>query len=273
MKVKLGDDELRLRRLNDGQWDEADSLSVLLKGRGLAYCPTCRTKTNDEEGSVSTPMYQFRGELHPCDCQAQIALFARYLLARIPEEYMRLNWGDYDGSPPAREFVDNYVAKWSNYRDHGLGAEFGGPNLGIGKTFAATHIGKELIKRRQGVYFIPFVEMVSSFERENSEEIENKIRMTPYVILDDIMPPVSERQKNFYHTKFEAIIRHRTNYNLPTIITTNLTSEELSEFYPRTYSLLAAKQKRIDMDGEDFRGHIGLENMELAENGEVRPIT
>ncbi len=274
MRVLLKGETLRLRTLPDEEYDEAEELAILLKGRGLGYCPTCKSKINDDDPVEEVPStYRFRGENLLCDCKAQIALFARYLLARIPEEYMRLDWSDYDGSPAAREFVDGYIAKWGNYRDHGLGAEFGGPKLGIGKTFAATHIGKELIKQRQQVYFIPFVEMVSAFERENGEEIENRIRMTPYVILDDIMPPVSERQKNFYHTRFEAIIRHRTNYNLPTIITTNLTSEELSGYYPRTYSLLAAKQKRIDMDGEDFRAFIGFENVELAENGEVRPIT
>ena len=274
MRVWLKGEELRLRTLSDDQWDEADRLAVLLKGRGLNYCPTCKTRVNDDEGTEDMPpMYRYRGEFYPCSCQAQVALFARYLLARIPPEYMQLDWEDYDGSPDAREFVANYLEKWSNYRDHGFGVEFGGPKMGIGKTFAATHIGKELIKRRQQVYFIPFVEMVSAFERDNSEEIEQKIRMTPYVILDDIMPPTSARQANFYHTRFEAIIRHRTNYNLPTIITTNLTSEDLAEYYPRTYSLLAAKQKRIDMDGEDFRGTLQLENMELAENGEVRPIT
>lgn len=272
MRVKLDGNELRLRKLTDDEYYEANAIATQIKSKGLTYCPTCKAKFNDEEETLPT-VYKYRGDLHTCDCQAQIALFARYLLAGIPEEYMRLDWQDYDGSPEAREFVDNYLAKWSNYRDHGFGAEFGGPNMGIGKTFAATHIGKEMVKRRQKVYFIPFVEMVAAFERDNANEIEDKIRMTPYVILDDIMPPVSERQKNFYHTRFEAIIRHRTNYNLPTIITTNLTSEQLISYYPRTYSLLAAKQKRIDMDGEDFRGHIGLENMELAENGEVRPIT
>lgn len=274
MRVWLKGEELRLRKLSDEEYEEAEGLAILLKGRGLDYCPTCKSKINDDETAAQiAPMYRYRDEYYPCDCRAQIALFARYLLARIPEEYMRLDWSDYDGSPPAREFVDNYLTKWNNYRDHGFGAEFGGPKMGIGKTFAATHIGKELVKHRQQVYFIPFVEMVSAFERENGEDIEKKIRMTPYVIIDDIMPPVSERQKNFYHTRFEAIIRHRTNYNLPTIITTNLTSEELSRYYPRTYSLLAAKQKRIDMDGEDFRAYIGFENLELAENGEVRPIT
>jgi DNA replication protein DnaC len=186
---------------------------------------------------------------------------------------MRLEWSDYDGSPEAREFVDGYLSKWENYRDHGFGVEFGGSKLGIGKTFAATHIGKEMVKRRQKVFFISFVEMAAAFQREDADQMEDKIRMSPYLILDDIMPPVSDKQKDFYHMRFEAIVRHRTNYNLPTIITTNISTEKLEALYPRTYSLLAAKQERIDMDGEDFRGYLLFENKELIANGEARPIT
>lgn len=266
---------LKLRDLSDKEYDQADELAQQVKGKGLDYCPTCEKKfdLNDETLQEVRRQYRFREELCWCDCQMQIALFARYLLAGIPEQYMRLDWEDYEGSVEARNFVDSYLHKWKGFRKHGYGAEFGGPKLGIGKTFAATHIGKEMVKRRQKVYFIPFVEMVSAFERSDSEEVEQRIRMTPYVILDDIMPPKSAKQENFYHTRFEAIIRHRTNYNLPTIITTNLTTDQLEEYYPRTYSLLAAKQKRIDMNGQDFRGIMGLENMELAENDETRPIT
>lgn len=263
----------RLRDLTDEEYDHADELARQFK-RGLDYCPTCKSRFPLQIGEEEKPReYFYDGEMNPCNCQEQIALFARYLLAGIPEQYMRLDWEDYQGSPDAQAFVAQYLEKWRLYRENGFGVEFGGPKLGIGKTFAATHIGKELIKRRQRVYFVPFVEMVAAFERSNAEAIEDKIRMTPYVILDDIMPPTSERQANFYHTRFEAIIRHRTNYNLPTIITTNLGQYDLVKYYPRTYSLLAAKQKRIDMDGQDFRGIMGLYNIELVENGETRPIT
>lgn len=265
---------LRLRDLPDDEFLYANDLARQVKGRSLDYCPTCGSRY-PEVPDEAPPLrqYYYLNQWHECNCKEQIALFSRYLVAGIPEQYMRLDWHDYEGSPAAREFVDKYLEKWRAYREHGFGVEFGGPKLGIGKTFAATHLGKEMVKHRQRAYFVPFVEMVSAFERSDAEAVEYKLRMTPYVILDDILEPKSERQEHFYHNKFEAIIRHRTNYNLPTIITTNLTTTELEEYYPRTYSLLAAKQKRIDMDGEDFRGVMGLWNMELVENGETRPIT
>lgn len=264
----------KLRDLPDEEYAEAEELARRIKGpKGLDYCPTCKKRYPPDIEDDKPREFYYDQQWRSCDCQQQVALFARYLLAGIPEQYMRLDWDDYEGSLEARDFVNRYLERWTAYRDNGFGVEFGGPKLGIGKTFAATHIGKELIKKRQKVFFVPFVEMVAAFEREDAEALEDKIRWTPYVILDDIMPPHSERQANFYHTRFEAMIRHRTNYNLPTIITTNLTKQELDEYYPRTYSLLAAKQKRINMDGKDFRGIMGLYNIELVENGEVRPLT
>jgi DNA replication protein DnaC len=276
MLVNLKGQELQLRRLSDEEYNEANDLALML-GSPLSKCPTCGSIpewSDDPFEEPSQPTYQFRGQEYPCECRAQIALFARYLLARIPEEYMRLDWADYDGDSNAREFVAYYLEKWEGFKKHGFGVEFGGTQMGIGKTFSATHIGKELVKRKQSVYYVPFVEMVAAFEKENGQELERRIRMTPYVILDDIASPVSDRQAQFYHTRFEAIVRHRTNYNLPTIITTNLSAEELSDYYPRTYALLAAKQERVNMTGENVRaGKVRLENMELIANGEVRPIT
>jgi hypothetical protein len=257
--------------LADDEFDQVQELARSLQ-RPITTCPTCQTKqsTLDKDPDYK-PTYRLFGKEYDCDCKQQITLFTHYLRAGIPEEYMRLDWTTYNGS--GRDFVDGYLGNWRGYWKHGFGVEFGGRTMGIGKTFCACHIGKELLKQGQKVYFTPFVEMVAAFEKENGHELERRIRMSPYVILDDIMPPISERQAAFYHTRFEAIIRHRTNYNLPTVITTNLSAEDLEDHYPRTYSLLAAKQVRIDMDGNDYRHNSGLENMELALNDEVRPIT
>lgn len=263
----------RLRDLTDEEYDQANALARI-KGKGLGYCPTCERRHPPQiDEDKKSREYLYKEEWHECQCQEQIALFARYLLAGIPDQYMRLDWNEYQGSIEAREFVDDYLTKWKAYRKNGFGVEFGGPNMGIGKTFAATHLGKELIKKRQRVYFTSFVEMVAAFSRSDAEQIEDRLRMTPYVILDEIAEPSSERQAHFYHTQFEAMIRHRSNYGMPTIITTNLTTEGLEEYYPRTYSLLAANQTRIDMDGENFRTQMGIIRLELIANEETRPIT
>lgn len=274
MQVTVNGQKIELRRISDEEFDAAQELAGSMS-RSLNRCPTCRTSRSERTDNPDlVPTYRLNGIEHPCDCQSQETLYRHYLVAGIPDQYMRLNWEDYAGSPQARKNVEDYLNNWESFFQHGFGFEFGGPAMGIGKTWCATHMGKELVKRGQKVFFTPFVEMVSAFEKENGVGLEKKIRNTPFVILDDIMPPRSERQANFYHTRFEAIIRHRTNYNLPTIITTNLTEDELNSYYPRTYSLLSAKQVRVDMDGDDARRHkIGEEELTLSLMNEVKPIT
>lgn len=276
MKVSLGGKELKLKALNDREYSEAERLAKI--SIPLDQCPTCGAKETEIPGSGGVKQfingtYRLDGEDHKCECQAQIALRARYLLAGIGDQFMRLDWNDFDGSQEARTMVAVYLDNWESFRRHGWGLEFGGP-VGIGKTFAATHVGKELVKLQQRVYFLRFSDMIAAYNTPNGDEIERRIRETNYVILDELLPPASDAQHGLFAAKLEAMIRHRTDYNLPTIITTNLCQEELTSHYPRTYSLLAAKQKRVEMDGDDQRlERISLENEELIVNGEVRPIS
>lgn len=268
---------LKLRRLSDQEYSEAEARANM-SGVGLDTCPTCKSSLEEIEPGVtvwpSVCTYKYRGQEFDCDCKTQMALRRHYLLAGIPDQYMRLDWNDFVGPEETINDVNGYVANWQGMKDNGLGLEFGGKGLGIGKTFAATHIGKELIKEGQRVLFMPFIEMISAFNKPNADEIENMLRGTTFLVLDEILPPVSERQADLFSTRYEAIIRHRTDHNLPTIITTNMSEDELYGKYSRTYSLLAAKQLRIDMGGEDARvSRIGNENFEMALNGEVRPLT
>lgn len=277
MEVTLQGQKLKLKDLTNNEYDEAERLA-LMSSVPLDQCITCKSKETiipDSPGIKERipGTYTYRGQTFPCDCSAQIALRARYMLANIGYQYMTLDFAsDWAGCPDTQAMVERYLRNWQNFKDQGIGLEFGGKNLGTGKTFAATSIGKELIKHNQKVFFLPFVRMVASFEREG-DNIMDRMMTTTYLILDEVIPPVSARQHEFYATQLEALIRHRTNFNLPTIITTNMLRDELTEWYPRTYSLLSAKQIRVDVGGQDMRGLIGLDNIELAENGEVRPIT
>lgn len=155
-----------------------------------------------------------------------------------------------------------------------MGLEFYGKKLGTGKTFCATYVGKELIKRGERVYFIRFKETLNVFESDEREELEDRLKNTPVLLLDEVIPPWSEAQRLFFADRIEELIRHRTSFNLPTIMTTNIEPDELREKYPRSYSLLEAKQMRVEVTGADARqGTVADENLELVINQEVRPIT
>lgn len=231
-------------------------------------CPTCGAELI--EGEYESGTYRLRGETYKCDCEEQVMLYKHYLLADIPLQYMRLDWRkDYRGDLNLDQI---YLDKWKVIRASGMGLEFGSKQQGVGKTFAATHIGKELVKRRVPVLFMPFTNVIDTLE--SGSEDEDAIRETEVLILDEVVPPRTVKSSSLFSNRFEAVIRHRTNWNLPTIMTTNMTEAELQETYARTYSLLSAKQVRIDMTGEDARrSFIGTENLDIIVNDEIRPIS
>ena len=276
MQITLRDKKYKLKNLTDQEYDLAVKLAK--SKQPLDQCPTCDSKMEVIPGSGGVKQrisgqYKYLGKEYECECDSQIALRARYLVANIGEQYQRLDWGEWSGCKETKKTVDFYLDNWEKFFKQGMGIEFHSSALGTGKTFAATHIGKELIKQGQSVYFIPFVEMTAAFDRQDSDYIASRIRESGFVILDEVIPPISEAQKSFFSNQLEALIRHRTNNNLPTIMTTNMDAETLNIAYPRTYSLLSAKQVRQEVAGTDRREYIGLKEMEIIANGETRPIT
>ena len=260
---------------------EYDYVATLCRNSGIpiSQCPTCLAKKVEIEDGVwgwVNGTYRYRGVEWPCDCDRQIALRIHYLLANIGDQYQRLNWDDFTGDPSVTDEISIYLERWQSMRLNGMGMEFSSPSQGVGKTFAATTVGKELVKAGEAVFFIPFLDVINLLGKDNvvRNETEERLRATTVLILDEVRPAVSAAQRDLFGGKFEELIRHRTNFNLPTIMTTNLRPDELHEEYPRTYSLLEAKQIRVEMAGADARQtSIANENIELALNNEVRPIT
>jgi DNA replication protein DnaC len=217
--------------------------------------------------------YRFRGEEHSCDCQRQRSLYRHYLAANIGEQYQRLNWNDYDGTEKVRKGVESYLNHYESAKQNGMGIELSGQTLGTGKTFGATHICKELIKRGERVYFIPFLQIMNLYTSSQDKELERHLMTVSFLCLDEIVRGDTGAQAGLFSRRFEELIRHRTNFNLPVITTTNLTEDQLEQYYPRTYSLLEAKQMKVKVEGSDARMEkIPMENLELMANDEVRPI-
>jgi hypothetical protein len=267
---------LRLPRLTDEQFLLANKL-VRNSGISPGTCPTCGSKefsvTPDHFGREDGT-YMYLGEEWECDCQTQILLNRHYLLANIPDQFQRLNWVEFRGSVDIVNSVDEYIIKWPSMKVNGMGVEFSAVNQGVGKTFAATHIAKELVRIGEKVYFIPFRNLVSALASGQERELTDKLKNVTVLVLDEVVPAITDLQHSLFAELFEEIIRDRTNFNRVTIMTTNMTTKDLRTEYPRTYSLLEAKQIRLEMGGEDARQtFIAQENLELAFNEEVRPIT
>lgn len=263
--------------MSNKQFDEVERL-IKASPTKSNECPTCESKAIEVAPGVTEwkkGTYHYLGEDHLCNCEEQEALFRHYLLARIPQEYMNLGIDNYYGDEDALIAVQIYLEKWPNFRKHGMGMGFYSKTQGTGKTFLACYLARELVKQGESVYYVYFRNIVSTYELspDARKDEEDRLRDCTVLILDEIARPVSEAQRGLFAEKFEELIRHRSNYNKVTILTTNLTPTELDTIYPRTYSLLAAKEQSVKVAGNDVRKEgIWSVNRELAENSEVRPL-
>lgn len=266
---------MKLPRLSNAEFDLANS-RISASGENPLQCPTCKSMPDSEDDGLRIHgIYRYQGKDNECDCETQIALRRHYALANIPKQYMTLDWATYDGDQYVKDEVANYIEKFIYYKDNGLGIEFYSPEFGVGKTFAAIHIGKELVKQGYSVYFLAFPDLVNRLSTpETAQDTQEFLEKAHVIIIDDITPGISEKQRDLFASKLELVVRHRTNWNMPTVITTNLLHEDLLFFYPRIYSLLSAKHQQVKMPGKDRRpGLIKDENERLARNCETKPIT
>lgn len=263
--------------MTNSQFDEVERL-ISKSPMKSGECPTCGAKAAEVDLGITEwegGTYRYLGKDHPCDCEEQEALFRHYLLARIPQEYMTLGIDAYYGDPDALKAAQTYLEKWPNLRKHGMGIGFYSKTQGTGKTFLACYLARELVKRGESVYCVYFRNIINTYELpyDARKDEEDRLRDCTVLILDEVARPVSGAQRTLFAEKFEELIRHRSNYNKVTILTSNLTPKDLDEIYPRTYSLLAAKEKSIEVDGPDVRKEtVGNLNDELIENGEARPV-
>jgi DNA replication protein DnaC len=232
-------------------------------------CPNC----------LGTGVFQYDGEEWECadDDYSHVALrlFKRYCLSNVPAQYQRMDWSLFPHAKEKEE-IGSYLDSFATARLSGAGWDIHGASLGVGKTWAATHLLKEIVKQGHHGWFIDFFELMSLHDQsaEAKETVKRKLNNARLLVVDDVRLPNTPKQQDFYAAKLEEVIRPRTNANLPTVTTTNLSEPEVAQTYPRVYSLLSAKQLRIELSGPDARLNEAYHSTrQLVARGEVAPIT
>jgi len=239
-------------------------------------CPVCR-------GAGS---HVWRGEVLPCPDDsfghAAERLINWYWVHNIPFQYQRLDFAEWptdatDTKLNAWEDAQGYLAAFDDLQLDGAGVTIFSPELGTGKTWLATAIQKELAKRGVDTWFMPFNEVVSLYQEEDrwtKRMLRGRIQGSAVLVLDEVKLGGSADQRRLYREKLEELIRPRTDANLATIVTTNLTDEELEEHYGRVFSLLSRVNELISLEGEpDAREGLLDEIKRRARLGERPPIT
>ena len=118
-----------------------------------------------------------------------------------------------------------YAMKFDQMVEKDQGLIFWG-SVGTGKSFAAACIANYLLDRKVPVVMTSFVKLLEVFQSGRDEEtsILNRLGYAKLVIFDDLG---AERGTDFALEKVYNIVDSRYRKNLPMILTTNLTIEEM----------------------------------------------
>lgn len=167
------------------------------------------------------------------------------------------------------EFLEKMTAAFKRVRDYANGFTlegdvpmkslffFGG--TGLGKTHLSTALAKTVIEKGYDVIYTSAVSMLSDFEQRRfgnamtQGDADNTGRYTEcdLLIIDDLGTEVNNQ---FTTSCIYHVVNTRLNLQLPTVISTNLSSAELRRDYSdRLLSRLMGEYELIPFIGTDIR--------------------
>lgn len=186
------------------------------------------------------------------------------ILAKIPKKYWGYQWdhikgdlGCIDVNQEGIEIIDDYLQNINNdILSNGKGLYIYGGH-GTSKTTTAIIILKEAMKKGCTGYYLHFHEMIDFVTLGWKDEIKKMlweyiVQKIDFLVLDDI-------GRNFKMSDRESIIIdklfvYRCNNNLPTILTTNLSTDDIGSLLGESIlSLFKENVYEVKFVGEDIR--------------------
>lgn len=224
-------------------------------------CETCRDTGYLEDGSQ-------------CHCLRQELVSRAYEMSNIQEALKRENFNSFDiGVFTDEKFEDFELSPRENMLDiAGLAQTFiknfdrkDGMNLlfygstGLGKTFLSNCIAKELLDQNKIVIYQTAFTILEIIERHRFGRGDRRFNEFQYnllfeadlLIIDDLGTEVGN---TFTNAEIFNIVNTRILANKKTLISTNLTPNEISEIYTdRVFSRILDKFLPLEFYGPDLR--------------------
>lgn len=152
---------------------------------------------------------------------------------------------------------------------------------GSGKTALALQIAQKVEQENKSlrINFVKFGELVNSarksydknyYTRRDAEDYLKTINQSDLLIIDDLG---TEKNTEFVDQFIYELIDHRYEYELPTIITSNFSLDEISEkYHERIASRIVAMCKVVRLAEVDFRLEVTDKEKEFNFDSIFNPV-
>lgn len=263
-RLMLDGDENALENLRFSLSEIAGKKQKLLISAGfpsdylepIYTCPSCQ-----DTGYITTP----DGLKEKCHCFRQQEISYLYEQSNIQEmiakeNFSTLSYEYYQGEDLTRfrkcveicrNFVQNFEQDYHNLFFYGT--------VGTGKSFLSGCIAKELLQKGHSVIYFSSLGLFDtlarySFDIKSKEALYNfykDLYNYDLVIIDDLGTEVTN---NFVTSQLFSLLNERHLNRKPTIISTNLSLEELRDRYSdRIFSRITSNYAICKLTGPDIR--------------------
>lgn len=200
-----------------------------------------------------------------------------YLDANIGYDYQQIEVGSWTGYKDDLAKITRFFPKIDELKEQGRGFYIYSNDYGVGKTALANIFLKEAIGNGYTGLFIPFSELVilnsKIINSWRSEAVLEKsiqlIKNVDFLVLDDLAKEYDNNRDNGRAT-LNTILRYRDLWRKPTLYTSNVPLDAISEKYGGSnHSIIEGRSTIIEVHSKkSIRQHrkTTQENADLEEN-------